>query len=540
MLSKTLTAIGAAALALIVAAGTAPAAFAQAEEPGALRLSLEEAVRVALERNLSLSIQQIDPRIAAQSLTIAEAAFDSDIFASASHEESESEPSSAFSALGDESDEILLSWTDPNPLGGQLQTTLSYGDTLTNYSVVALEEFRFIPEQQIASLSATYTQSLLRNFGFEINRTAIEQAKNDLQFSESELRGAIIDTVAAVEQSYWLLSGAERALEVARGSLDLAEEFLGQTRIRVEVGTLPPIDITTAEANVASREESVIIAEKSLEDARDQLRALLRMPIKSPDWQRPLVPAEPPQFEPMEVDLEQSIDNALRLRPEIRQGQLAIKNRVLAERFQRNQVRPDLVFTGTVRALGNSFDYVGTGQFQVTRGPDGIPGTDDDRLVEILAAVEQGASETFREIPDFDNNYWRVQLDFRMPIRNRAAKAAYARARLATEQAELLLEDTEQFVILEVREAVRAVKAAARRVAAARANVVLQRRKLDAEQKRYENGMSTAFAVLEFQEDLREAELAEIRAVVDYNNSLVELGRVDGTLLTQRGVRVPA
>ncbi|RMF71903.1 MAG: TolC family protein, partial [Acidobacteria bacterium] len=420
------------------------------------------------------------------------------------------------------------------------QASLSYRDAADQYSQEAIERFNIVPSSQVATLSLSYTQSLLRNLGLSINRTAIEQASISRRISEHQLRATMLRVVEETIRAYWNMVGAEQSLEVARQSLDLARDFLDQTRVKVEVGTLPPIEVTTAEAEVASREEAVILAETELERTRDVLRQLIRVPDGSPDWLRPIEPLDKPGFSPREVRVETAIATALERRPDIAEVDLRLRNAELSARYQRNQTRPDLSVTGSYSATGNSFDYLPQTVTQQVfdPGPDGIPGTPDDvgfvnQQVVQFFPFQQGSSEAFREIPDLDNTFWSVRLDLTIPIRNRRARAQFARARLAVEQARLNAEAARLAARVEVRDAVRNLQAAARRVDSARANLVLQRRKLEAEQKRYENGLSTAFQVLEFQNDLREAEQREIQAIIDYNNAEVALERVQATLLDE-------
>jgi len=166
--------------------------------------------------------------------------------------------------------------------------------------------------------------------------------------------------------------------------------------------------------------------------------------------------------------------------------------------------------------------------------PDGIPDSDD----EFLIAETGGLGEAISEIPEFRNYDWSVGAEFSIPIRNRAAKANAAVAALERQRAELQIQNLEQSVRVEVRTAARGVTSGEERIAAARKNVELQERKLDAERKKFENGMSTSFEVLTFQTDLANAQLRLIQAVIEYSKARVELERVTGTLLEARGMRL--
>jgi outer membrane protein TolC len=154
-----------------------------------------------------------------------------------------------------------------------------------------------------------------------------------------------------------------------------------------------------------------------------------------------------------------------------------------------------------------------------------------------MVVLQQGTTgESIENITKATQDNWNAQLTYRIPIGNRAAKADYARARLLREQSEVDLDNQQQTIRVEVRSAVRGVTSGIKRVEAARVNVRLQQKKLEAEQKKFENGMSTSFEVLTFQNDLADAERAEIQARLDYIKSLAALERAKGTLLESRGL----
>ncbi len=510
---------------LLALCALVPAAWAQqpaANEP--LRLSLRDAVVRAVENNLDVRVAKINPLIDEQDVLVAESAFDPTIDGSVSYRTNDVDYTNSSSTSTNGS----IGFSDPLQWGGAWGAFVDYaynrsvGDRFLQDPVTG-EPIRVVGGNLAAdaSLRLQYTQSLLRNFGVTINRTQIEQAMATQKISESQFRQRVEQTIESVEQSYWSLVGARRQYDVAMASLDLAKDFLRQTKIRVEVGTLPPIEITTAEAEVADREERVILAEKLIRDAEDQVRALLRFEPASPDWERGIFTTDEPGFAPVSVDVEKAVATALERRPEIQQAQLAIRRQELETRYRSNQTRPDLRVAGFVELGGNAYD-----------NDDLVDPADPDSW------RYQGKYEPFTEIPSGDNPGWGASAFIAYPIFNRAAKADFTRSRLAEEQAKLNLEAAQQAIRVEVREAARALEAAAKRVATTRVNVVLQRKKLDAEQKRYENGLSTAFQVLTFQTDLRDAESREITAVVDYNRALATLGRVQGTLLDERGIEM--
>jgi outer membrane protein TolC len=301
-----------------------------------------------------------------------------------------------------------------------------------------------------------------------------------------------------------------------------AEDLLELNRKKVEVGTLAPIEITQAEAGVASQEEGVIVAEMTLRDAEDELRRLMAIPESDPMWDMAINCLDRPDFEVRAVDLDDAIATAMRSRPEMFAGEQTLQNRELNERVARRQVRHQLDFNANYQPQGASLD---------------VPAYFLDPFSDTIVPPENadlGPSAT--RIFNGEFYTWSAGLTYRVPIGNRAARADFARAKLSRQQAEVDLQNQEQTIRVEVRRAARAVDSGIKRVEAAQVNVGLQRKKLEAEQKKFDNGMSTSFEVLTFQNDLADAELSQVRATLAYIKALAALERSKGTLLEDRGL----
>lgn len=503
------------------------AAFAlYAEEPAPMNMSLKDAVAQAIERNLDIAVSRLSPLSGAEDIIIADSVFDSSFTAQGSWARSQSEPTSGFSSTSNTTKSLGASYLIPFHYGASVEVSFDHTDSSSDYPSYRQAQFGLLDHPISSRLTATYSQSLLRNFGLEVNRTGIEQAQIARQVSEDSLKRQVEDIVAQTESGYWTLVGAQKQLGVARASLDLALDFLRQTKIKVDVGILPPIEITTAEAEVASREEGVIVSENAVRNSEDVLRALMRIPESSPDWGRPIRTTDEPGFTEVKVDGERAIEEALMRRTEISSAKLSIRSADLNRRYRENQVKPDLALQAVYGLSGNNFDYVDTGLI------------DPDSGAPILRLDRQGRWESVSEIPSRDNNNWSVGMVLKIPVRNRAAKAELAKAKLNVDEANLKLEAVRQTLKVEVRQAVRNLETASRRVATTRANVILQRKKLDAEQKRYENGLSTPFQVLQYQTDLRDAESREVDAIIEFNKALVQFAKAKGSLLEERGVKM--
>jgi outer membrane protein TolC len=400
-------------------------------------------------------------------------------------------------------------------VGGKLTVELSAARTGTNSDVSNLN-----PGYDTA-LTFTYDQSLIRNFGYDVNTTGVRIAQRDLTISREAFRQIVIDTLLATEKAYWDLKFAWEDLLVKKTPQSLSEETLKQNKIRVEVGTMAPIDVTTAEAEVAQRQVAVLQAENTLENAQDMLRLYLNQPETAPVWVLDINAADEPPFdEDLVIELETAIQEAVSRRPDLAQIRLGMENDADSVKYARNQLRYD---------LGLRAQY----------GKTGLAGTFFNTLVQppVQVGDPTGLSDALQDLYQEDWDNWLIGLNFIIPFNNKAAKANYLNARLGQDQRagaydSLLLDSA-----IEVRNRVRAVENAIQRVKAGRVNVRLQRERLAAENKRYENGMTTTFDLFRFQDELAQAASQVILAQVDYNKALVDLDAAKGTLAEDRGVQ---
>ena len=340
-------------------------------------------------------------------------------------------------------------------------------------------------------------------------------AKRNLTTSHEELRRQATTILRSVEDTYWNLRAVREAQRVAEQTLKLSQDLYELNKKKVEVGTLAPIEITQAEANVASNVELTIRSKEGVANAEDNLRRLLASPQNDPIWVHTIIPTEEPVQDARTVNLDDAIATALRARPEMLESQASLENAALGERAARNLARHQLDLTAGVTPSGNNLiDFT-------TTGP-----------------VVGGYGDSLKEIPKFNNYQYTIGLNYAVPIANRAAKASYAIAKIDREKQELSVQNTEDLIRVDVRTAVRSVESGYERIVAARKNVELQTKKLDAEQKKFDNGMSTSFEVFTFQTDLRNAQLSLIQALLDYNKSLSDLERAKGTLLESKGLKL--
>src|SRR5256712_73069 len=489
-------------------------------------LSLKDTLKSALEGNLDIVVRSFDPQRSVELVTTSEAPFDPQLTGSATssldeetfHRAIDKPPINPVTDFAFPSSNKQHTYTagfqDPLLIGGRYNIDLTASDAIflgTSFDFPTFSTFPTQSQGYQASWKVSYTQSLLRNLGPKANGWLILVAKNNLGVSESQFRQTVIDTLASAEKAYWDLNFALMDLKTKQSSLQLAKDFMEQNRIKVRVGTLAPIEITQAEAGVADREEAVIIAESAVKTAEDALRQVMNVPHDSPIWSQSITPSDPPPLNEVVVNAEEAGATAETSRPDLEQARLNVSSKETELVYRRNQRRWALDFNG----------FVGHGGVSGLLSDTGYP----------------GAINNLRS--DYQTD-WSASLSLGVPIGNRQAVAAFTRVEYEVSQARYDLERLTLAARIEVRSAVRQVETNLKRVRAAQVNVRLQREKLSAEQKKFENGMSTSFQVLSFQNDLASAESRENQAIVDYNKSLAELERVKGTLLQTKNMVMPS
>ena len=365
-------------------------------------------------------------------------------------------------------------------------------------------------------LSFTMNQPLLRNFGTLPSNWLIRIARNSRDSAYQTLLRTVQGTVNAVEQAYWDLVYATQNLEVKRESLRIAQELNRITRIKIDVGSLAPIDITQTEVGIATAEQDIIISEGQIGDAQDRLKRLLNF-VDAAQVNVPIIPTDRLSTEQVKIQLDEGTQTALRRRPEVLQVAYTAASDLLRYQYYRNQTLPALNLTG-------SYGNRGLAGFSV----DPVTGR----------VTDTNFSQTFRDVFDRNSKSWSIGLNFSYPILNRAAKGAAGVARYNWESDKAQMSVVEQNVIVEVRAAARAIDTAQRSIVAATKGRELAERNLDAEKKKFDNGMSTTFQVNQIQRDLSAARTAEQQALAVYRKALAQYHFAISDNLDWKGIRV--
>ncbi|MDE3154155.1 MAG: TolC family protein [Acidobacteriota bacterium] len=498
----------------------AAATDAASNQPGPVRrLSIEDAVQLALEHNLDIQVQRLNPQI--QDLNVVRARtnwtpkLQSTLNGYGRRDPVASILSGGASSVNSGQFATSLGVNQLLPWGG------SYSADWQNQRQTTDSLFQNVNPVLQSTLNLNYTQPLLRNFRIDSTRDQILVSAKNREISEVQLRQTVVQTVRAVKDAYWDLSYAINSLKVQQESLNLAQESLRDNQKRVQIGTMAPIDIVEAQAEVASREEAVVVAQGAIKQAEDQLRTLILDPSTPDFWSIDLEPTDAPTLQTQPIDVEAAVRNALAKRTDLQVAQKSIEANDVNIRYYHNQLLPD------VSAQVN-YGVVGLGGTQFIRDNNGFPGN-------IIGQVSQGFGSVLGDL--FQNNFpnWSVGVTVGYPIGRSTAQASLAQARLYDEQAKVQLRNMELQVAAQVRQAARTVNTDLQRVNSSRAARELQEQKLAAEQKKFTAGMSTNFQVFQAQRDLSSARNDEIQAILDYNKALVDFQTVQESALSSNG-----
>jgi HAE1 family hydrophobic/amphiphilic exporter-1 len=498
---------------------TVPGAPSTSE--GQLSLDLAAAFQLALTRNLELVVGRYNLASADANIHANTGIFDLGLGFGVGGDYTESPAATALEGaeitesrdtrFGLRIDQLL-------PTGTQLQFDAGAIRSATN------SRFFFVNPRWNMDASILLRQPLLRGFGTLVNRAGIVIARNNRARTAEAFEIAVVGTLQVVENSYWDLVATRRAVSVSEQSLELAERLLRETDERVKVGTSAPIDLVQSESGVATRRQNLIAARNLAANAEDGLKAVLGFDAPE-EWLTGIETTETYEFQPIETDLREAIDTALERRPEIREKRLEIEQLDYNVKLARNNVLPNLDLEA-----GYGFGGIG-GDIYIREDDAGIP-------IDPPIIIPGGPGDAWKQVRNGDFPNWRLGAQFSIPLGNNEAQGRLAQRRFLHERGLVELAALRQQIIREVRISVRALEDGAAQVEASLAARDLAERNLEAEETKFENGLSTNYQVLEIQEDLAQAQLSLIRAYLDYRKALVGYRYATGTLLDFVGVDI--
>lgn len=466
-----------------------------------LLLSAREAVGLSLNHNLDIEVARFQPWIEDQNIFAAMGVWDHTAYATVSESRNVSPGLSSLSGaskLRNDDVGVTMGLRKLTPFGASWDVSFSNDRSESNNAFLL---FNPIWSQ---SLAGTVTMPLLKGLGTAPNTTTLLIARNTREQSVDGFQKALTDSVFQVTLAYWDLVFAIENKKVKDQSLEVALRLLEDTRRKLDRGLAARIDVTQAEAGVASQQEGILTAEAAVHSAADRLErlvdpALLREEVL-------LVPVDAPRGQSAELDekvaVDQGMDEALQRRPEVRQLRTSLLSQDATIVQAQNNLLPRL-------------DLVGSG---------GLNGTD---------ATMPQANRDLRA-GDFYN--WSVMLSFEYALERSTARGTLNRAELERNRMLLQVRNLENQVLVEVRDAVRSIKTDEKRIEATRRARILAQEQLDGEISRNEHGLSTTFRVLDVQKELVQARTNELKALIDYHLDESRFQKVTGVLLDKNGI----
>lgn len=479
--------------------------------PDASALQLMGVVQQSLQRNLDLQAARREPIIAGSRVSAEQSVFDPVAFANVTLSQSNvptvggfkyesdfygsggSGLGSVFGGGSGGGNGIGIQQKMPTGAQMMLQTSANWSGSASN--VPGFEGFGAF-EKYGTDVSFQVLQPLLQGFGVGVNLAAVRVAYNNRMISEEELRSWTIQTIQQAHRVYWSLVYARIDAAIRRQSLALAADLLRENLIRYKYGDTIAVEVYEAEAGVKLREQDVISAANALENSMDEIRELLAFDRSAPDWERPLVPVDPPVFYQVSIDEDASLEVALQRNPEIRIARLAVQNGCENLLVAQDSYKPQLDLSLGVSQSGRG-DTMG---------------------------------DAYKLLGREDFTSWNAGLSYSLPIHRRRAQADIMSAQQQIQQAQINVQRTIQSVTYQHRRAVRNIETLVRQVIATKATVRAEKDRLEKQKIAHQQGITTSHDLLQVQEDYAQAQASVVQAIVNYYLALVEWESVRGTL----------
>lgn len=463
-------------------------------------VALDEAIRTALRNNFAYRIAALEPEIARESITTAEAAFETELFAAG--RVAQAEQSTTFSqTTGTSSDNR---WWE---VGARKR--FSYGTSVTAQTNLDRRDSNAGVNtsnlSQSADLSLNLRQPLLRGFGRAANTSGIESATAGYRASVEAYRDTLLSVLAETERAYWNVARLQEQLSLNESSLEVAEVLLEEARERERVGVATRIEVLQAEAERALRMEEIIASRRALGDAIDQLFVYMGSVAPGMGLSADSLPrvSTLPESGKAAPEFRQVWNLAVKADPDLARQEEVISQREWERLAARSDVKPnlDLVLSGA---------YTGV----------------DDREAE----------NAYEDAIDRDGHAWAVGVEFSMPWRLSGEKAALRAAEKRLEQETLRYDELKQDLFREVRSTWRNLDALTQSVEAAQLTVSLQEATFERERSKYEEGLSVFRDVLETRRDLDQARIRLLRSRFEKLSAEIELARLSGRLMQRHGL----
>jgi len=549
-------------------------------QDGKLMLSLDDAISLALENNLNIFVARFQPWIAETQLLKAKAggipqslstqqvvlgtspsvSFDPVFTASYNWYHSNTPVNNPFISgtgtgtnilvVNQNSSAVNFGFTEGFHTGTNLQVTINTARTATNEPDVFFNP-AFSP-----ILTATLSQPLLNGFGILPNTRYIIEQKNSIKAADSLFAQQVIAVVTQTSNDYWELVYDRQNVKVEEAAVGVSQKLWEDNKKQLEIGTMAPLDVLTAESQLATDQQNLIVAQTTkLQQETVLLNDIAKNLLAKDVAGIEIVPTTPITIPDIveNIPLQDAVQEAWRKRPELYQADLNRKNAEIEVKVTRNALLPSLnaYIQYTSQGLnGTGFNTTGVnGTFVADPqaplvGADGLPilinGNEAFTGVPATttAVTHGGLSNALTNV--FENQFptYAAGLTLTMPLRNRSAQADSARAQFDERQLQVQYRQTENTIVINVRNAIIALAQDRSQVAAAEKARNLAQQTLDAEQKKYQLGSSTSYQVVLRSRDLTAAQGTALRAQANLAEALVLFNQAMGRTLEVQHITV--
>jgi len=485
-----------------------------------IQLTLDECIVRALKNNIGIQVAVLGPENSEFGVKKALEKF---------------YPTFTFGFTKQKSSSASYSWleaqgtnlTDTNNYSAQIRETIPLGGNLTINLTTAFSDTNRIGTTINPSFNSnlrfSFSQPLLKDFGTKWTQKDIVVARNNLDVSEIQFAKTVQDTVYNVVQAYWNLVYSIENLKVQQKSLQLAKDFLAKNQRAVEIGTLAPIDALAAESEVASREASILSAEASVKANEDQIKNLLNFSPEEEQGLREIVTLDTPRFEERKIEIDQALLIAMDKRPDLRISRINLKTEDLNLGYAKNQLLPGL-------SLSAGFSSPGVSGTQLKY--------DKPQFGTVIETIPGYWSDSMKDVFGFKYENWNIGLTLDVSLSNILSRASYAQAQLSMQTALLNMKNSERSALFEIRNAVRTLQTSYKQVQAYKIARELAERKLAGEEEKLRVGLSTNYIVLQYQRDVTNARVQELKSIIDYNVAQAGIDRSMGTILETKNIKI--
>lgn len=503
-------------------------------------LTLRDAIELALDNNRDIEVTRKNERIAEFDLKAVRGFYQPRLTGQTLYERATVPNVSVFSSN--------QTTTTNNIVGNAALTAYYPGQgtifqgTFNNTRATTNNSISVLSPQLNSSLGFSVTQPLFRGRKFDQPRRQIEIAKRNIELTDVQFRQRTIETVAAVQRSYWDLTYALRNLQVQRDSLRDAKEQLEHNRRLVEEGQLAPIDVVAAETQVANFEQAVYEALNTANIAENALKNLISPNRTNGIWTQSIMPVEPVEVTIPDTTLGEAMTLAIDNRPELDINKVQKDINQIDQRFYRDQKKPQIDFVASYSSsgIGGSLNPSFTNPFARTACTDPNSPECQAIIAQQQAFLSQigGSGTAFSDI--FANKYpvYRFGINFNLPLfGDKTASAQLGRAKVEGERLETQREQVEQGIQVEVRNAIQSIRTAEARLRSAALARENSQKQYESEQRKLDEGQSDVYRVLERQTALSVARSNELRARTELNKAIAELQRSTGNTLNANDIK---